>query len=160
MENGENRSDWRDDPGVAAWAALLRTHVTVLRTLAREVEGQTGLPLSWYDVLLELNAAEGRELRMQHLAERVVLSRTRVSRLVDEMVAAGLVVRRADIADARAVLAGITQAGRAALRHAAPVYLQGIQEHFARHLSVHQLTTIRQSLDTVLAAHGVSPHPS
>jgi hypothetical protein len=39
---------------------------------------QRRLPLSWYDVLLELNSAPGRRLRMQELGNRVVLSRSRV----------------------------------------------------------------------------------
>ncbi|CAN5354489.1 MarR family transcriptional regulator [soil metagenome] len=141
------------DLGVAAWSAFLRTHATVVRRLERAVEAQTGLPLSWYDVLLELNAADERRLRMQPLAERVVLSRTRVSRLVDEMVGAGMVDKLPDPADRRATFAAITDRGRKALRTAAPVYLAGIEEHFSSHLRRKQLETIRDGLEQVLAAH-------
>ncbi len=70
------------------------------------------IPLSWYDVLLELNAAPGRSLRMQDLGERVVLSRSRVSRLVDDLERQGLVERRPDPADGRATLASLSAAGR------------------------------------------------
>ena len=52
------------------------------------------LTLAWYDVLLELNSAPDRRLRMSDLGERVVLSRTRVSRVVDELERAGLVAAR------------------------------------------------------------------
>jgi len=144
------------DLGVAAWAALLRTHAAVVRLLERRVQQTTGLPLSWYDVLLELNAAEGR-LRMQQLAERVVLSRTRVSRLVDEMVVAGMVAKGSDPVDGRATLAAITARGRQALREAAPVYLAGIREHFSRHLDHDQLRAVRAGLEQVLAASGSYP---
>src|SRR5215472_16608255 len=51
--------------------------------------------LSWYDVQLELNAAPGRRLRMSELGQRAVLSRTRVSRVVGELAAAGLAERQA-----------------------------------------------------------------
>jgi hypothetical protein len=71
--------------GVTTWSVFLRTHAALVRTIEREVEEATGLPLSWYDVLLELNAAEKGRLRMQELAARVLLSRTRVSRLVDDI---------------------------------------------------------------------------
>lgn len=142
-----------DDPGVAAWAALLRTQAAVVRVLEREVEARTGLPLSWYDVLLELDAEADRGLRMQELGGRVVLSRTRVSRLVDEMVEAGLVGRAPDPWDGRAVRASITARGRQALRRAAPVYLAGIREHFAQHLTDRQLALLRTGLGRVLDAH-------
>lgn len=146
-----------DDPGVAAWSALLRTQARVVRVLEREVEADSGLPLSWYDVLLELAAADEGRLRMQELASRVVLSRTRVSRLVGEIAAAGLVDRIPDPADGRATFAVITDRGRTRLRAAAPVYLAGIRQHFAAHLSAAQLAAIRDGLEQVLAAHDTSP---
>lgn len=143
----------KDDAGVAAWAALLRAHAAVLRVLEGEVQRRTGLPLARYDVLLELNSADEGRLRMQQLSERVVLSRTRVSRLVGEMADDGLVEQVGDPTDGRAVLAVITPAGHAALRAAAPVYLQGIQEHFVRHLSERQIEALRAALEPVIAAH-------
>lgn len=141
-----------EDPGVAAWAALLRTHATVVRILEREVEDQTGLPLSWYDVLLELTNAGGDGLRMQELAGRVVLSRTRVSRLVDDLVTAGLVTRHPDPVDGRAVRATVTPAGRERLRAAAPTYLEGIARHFSRHVPEAELRVLHDALHRVLAA--------
>ena len=142
-----------DDAGVAAWAALLRTHAAVLRELERDMERSQGMPLSWYDVLLELNSAPGRRLRMQELGERAVVSRSRVSRIVDELVRAGLVVREQDPADRRAGWAVLTPAGRERLRAAAPGYLDGIARHFADHLAEDERTTIANALGRVLSAH-------
>jgi DNA-binding MarR family transcriptional regulator len=88
------------------------------------------ISLGWYDVLLELNAAPQFQLRMQDLAARAVLSRTRVSRIVTELEAAGFVERRPDPSDRRAWLATISTQGRAALRRTAPLYLDGIDRHF------------------------------
>jgi DNA-binding MarR family transcriptional regulator len=138
---------------VAAWAALLRAHAAVVPVLERELARRTGLPLSRYDVLLELASAEGGQLRMQDLAGRVVLSRTRVSRLVTDMVRDGLVEQVPDPSDGRAVLATITGAGRGALRRAAPTYLRGIQQHFADHLTTAQLRAVASALERVVAAH-------
>ncbi len=152
------RSLRADDPGVAAWAALLRAHAAVLPVLEREVVERTGLPLSRYDVLLELSSAEGGQLRMQELSGRVVLSRTRVSRLVSEMARDGLIEQLPDPRDGRAVLATMTAAGRKALREAAPTYLQGIQRHFADHLTTAQLRAVAAALERVVAAHDAE-HP-
>lgn len=143
----------RDDLGITTWSVLLRTHAAVVRTIEREVEDATGLPLSWYDVLLELNAAEDGRLRMKELGARVVLSRTRVSRLVDEMAGAGMVERQPDPADGRAAFAVITGRGRKELRAAAPVYLDRIKANFASHLSQEQLQAIHDGLERVLTAH-------
>jgi DNA-binding MarR family transcriptional regulator len=141
------------DLGVATWSVLLRMHAAVVRTIEREVEEATGLLLSWYDVLLELDAADGGRLRMQELAGRVVLSRTRVSRLVDQIVRAGMVDRHPDPTDGRAAFAVITDRGREALRAAAPVYLDRIRANFTQHLSRRQLEAIHDGLGRILAAH-------
>jgi DNA-binding MarR family transcriptional regulator len=142
-----------DEPaGIEAWRAFLLTHAAVVRRLERELERDQHLPLAWYDVLLELNAAPDRRLRMQELAGRVVLSRSRVSRVVDEMVRAGLVRREPDPDDGRTSFAVVTDAGRAALRRAAPVYLAGIEEQFLSHLTGAELRTIETGLNRVLEA--------
>jgi DNA-binding MarR family transcriptional regulator len=138
--------------GVAVWALLLRAHAALVHRFDQELVRATGLPLSWYDVLLELDAAPGRRLRMTELGDRVVLSRSRVSRVVDELVAKGLVRREPDSADRRGANAVLTGAGRAALRASAPTYLAGIDEHFARHLTAEQRAAMRAGLHQVLSA--------
>lgn len=144
------------DPGVVVWEAMLRVHAAVLAVLSAEVEEVTGLALSSYDVLLELNRAPDRELRMTELGERVVLSRSRVSRVVDSMESQGLVVRRPDPADGRATLVTATPAGRSALRRAAPTYLQGIRRHFSAYLTRDESNAMREALNRILDHHTAS----
>jgi DNA-binding MarR family transcriptional regulator len=140
------------DP-VGAWAALIRVHATVVPKLERALQNK-GLPLAWYDVLLVLNAAPDRRLRMTELGDRAVLSRTRISRVVAELEAAGLVARQLDDHDRRCSYAEITANGRARLRAAAPTYLNGIAEHYSRHLTKDEARTITSALGKVLAAEG------
>src|SRR3954447_16194937 len=83
------------DP-VAAWRAVLLTQDRVVRAIERDLARVGLIALTWYDVLLELSGAPDGCLRMQDLGARVVLSRTRVSRLVTELEGAGLVERRPD----------------------------------------------------------------
>jgi len=144
------------DP-VAAWQAVLRAQNRALRAIEQDLHDQGLIPLSWYDVLLELNAAPGRQLRMQDLAARVVLSRTRVSRLVSELERVGYIERVPDPDDGRATLARITAEGRAARRNAAPVYLAGIDKHFNRHLTAAQQDAVAKGLQRVVDAHDVDP---
>jgi DNA-binding MarR family transcriptional regulator len=132
-----------------AWRALLLAHNTAVRAIELDVLQAGRVPLTWYDVLLELNAAGQDGLRMQEVAARVVLSRTRVSRLVDEMIRAGLVGKRSDSNDKRVSWATITEEGTRALRETAPVYLRSIRTHFSAHLSDQEAQIVAQALGKV-----------
>jgi DNA-binding MarR family transcriptional regulator len=138
--------------GVAAWRALLLAHNRAVRAIEADLDAADAIPLGWYDVLLELQA-EPDGLRMQDLGDRAVLSRTRVSRLVDELEARELVSRRPDPTDGRATIAAITPAGRRAFRATAPLYLAKIDEHFARHLTPHERQILTRALTKVVTAH-------
>jgi DNA-binding MarR family transcriptional regulator len=140
------------DTDTAAWAALLRVHAALVPVLDRELQAATGLPLTWYDVLLELNSAAGRRLSMGDLGERAVVSRTRVSRVVDQLAAEGLVAREANPDDRRSAYATITEAGRRRLRAAAPAYLAGIRRHFTDAMTAAESRTTATALEKVLAS--------
>src|SRR5579862_10010716 len=97
-----------EDPDVAAWRALLVAYSRLVPAVETELRAAGQVSLSWYDVLLELNSAPERRLRMSELSQRVVLSRTRVSRVVDELAAAELAERQPDQADGRSSFAALT----------------------------------------------------
>ncbi|MCY0928954.1 helix-turn-helix domain-containing protein [Streptomyces sp. H27-H1] len=134
------------DERLEAWRAMLLAHNTAVRAIESDVQRDGRIPLTWYDVLLELKAAGQHGLRMQEVANRVVLSRTRVSRLVDEMVRAGLVDKLPDPHDKRASWAVITPQGADALRATAPVYMRSIQKHFSAHLTDADAVVIARAL--------------
>jgi len=144
-------ADSRRHLATSAWGAVLQVHAAVVPLLDQTLQAEVGMPLSWYDVLLELNAAPERRLRMTDLGERVVLSRTRVSRLVDEIAKAGLVVREQNPQDGRSAYATLTAEGLERYRRAAPTYLAAIERHFSSTLDDDQLRTIADSLQRVLS---------
>lgn len=115
---------------LSAWRAFLEAHAGITAVLERELRVHSGMPLAWYDVLVQLSEAESGRRRMQDLARRVLFSRSGLSRLIDRMQAAGLVEREGDPRDGRGTYACVTPEGRAALRRAAPVHLRGIEAHF------------------------------
>ena len=132
-----------------AWGALLQVHATLVPILDRELREHARLPLTWYDVLLELYAADDRRLTMSDLAARVVLSRTRVSRVVDELAHDALVRREANPLDARSAYAALTPEGVSRFKQAAPVYLAGIERHFAQALTESDLRALSRALGRV-----------
>lgn len=148
-----------NDVDVRAWRSVLLAQSRVVRAIERDLDDAGAIPLGWYDVLLELNAAPERQLRMQDLAIRAVLSRTRVSRIVTELADAGYVERREDPTDRRAWLATLTPAGRAVLKATAPTYLAGIEHHFNRHLTAAERAAVAQALDKVIDAHHAEMDP-
>ena len=142
--------DDRSRLAASAWAALLQVHAALVPSLDRALQRAAGLPLSWYDVLLELAAAPGRRLTMGELAGRVVLSRTRVSRIVAELETAGLVCREGNPGDGRSAFAVMTADGLARYRAAAPHYLASIEKQFGDGLTNAELSSIAKTLRKVL----------
>lgn len=120
---------------LAAWRALLEAHARTTDLLAAELRAEHDLPLAWYDVLVHLNEASDQRLRMQELAERVLLSKSGLTRLFDRMEREGLVARSACPSDRRGTFAELTSAGLARLRETAPTHLEGVRRHVADHLS-------------------------
>jgi DNA-binding MarR family transcriptional regulator len=141
------------DDRIAAWRWLLHAHASAVHAIEADLKRAKTIPLTWYDVLLELNAAPDKRLRMQELSDRVVLSRTRVSRVVDELVDGGLVERAPCAEDGRASFAVLTRRGRAELRRTAPLYLAGIEEHFARLLTDDERAVLATALERVATHH-------
>jgi DNA-binding MarR family transcriptional regulator len=135
-----------------AWGSVLRVHAALVPRLDQRLQAESGLSLSWYDVLLELSSAPGGRLRMSDLGDKAVLSRTRVSRVVDEMERAGLVSREANDDDRRSAYTTLTPEGRRVYRRAAPKYVDAIEEEFASGLSAGELRTVHSALSRVLAA--------
>lgn len=134
--------DWR----LGVWRAFLRAHAGVTRELERELAQEAGMPLAWYDVLLQLAEAPDRRLRMADLADRVLLSRSGLTRLVDRLQAENLVGREPSPDDARGTYTVLTSDGLAALRRAAPVHLGGVQRHWLSHFSDDELQQLRALL--------------
>ena len=149
----ESVSESRRKLAADAWGALLQVHAALVPALDRRVRLETGLPVAWYDVLLELSGAPRHRLRISELAERVVLSRSRVSRIVDDLAAAGLVCKEGNPDDRRSAYAVITEEGTARFRRAAPSYLDAIESDFAAHLTVDDLANLKRVLLTICADH-------
>lgn len=141
-----------DGPLMAAWRAFLRAHATVVDRLDHELQADQDLPLTWFEVLLHLDRAPERRLRLSDLASRLLLSRSGITRLVDRMVAAGFIERQACPTDRRGAFAALTPEGLALLRRARPVHLRGVEEHFAQHLRAEEVEVVRAALERVAAA--------
>jgi DNA-binding MarR family transcriptional regulator len=134
--------DWR----LGVWRRFLTAHARINRRLERELEDSVGMPLAWYDVLLQLAEAPGRRLRMADLADAVLLSRSGVSRLVDRIERAGLVRRERSPDDLRGTFTVLTAEGVHRLRAAVPEHLSGVRAHFLDRLDDDRLRALDDAL--------------
>ncbi len=117
------------DPRLLPWLLFIQAHAAVSHAIEADLQALDGMSLADFDALIQL-AMAGGQLRMSELADRVLLSRSGVSRLVDRLEASGLVERRACPSDARVSWATITDKGRDRFAQAAPVQFNGVDTYF------------------------------
>src|SRR6185436_11437116 len=114
------RTQTRD---LEAWVAFLRSHAAITRELSAQLQREHGLTLNDYEVLLHLSHADSGMLRRVDLAERVVLTASGITRLLEGLERAGYVCKQTCASDARVSYAQLTDAGAAKLSDAAKTHL-------------------------------------
>ena len=135
---------------LGAWRGLLRVHAALVKALDDELEAEHGLPLSSYEVLIHLREAPGQRLRMAELAERALLSRSGMTRLVDRLERDGLLARDKCEKDARGCFAVLTPDGSAYLERVRPTHLDGVRDRFLRHFTAAELEVLGGFWDRVV----------
>lgn len=142
--------DRLDERELRAWRGLLRVHSQLHKALDAELEEQHGLALSSYEVLMYVADAPDERLRMHEVAERVLLSRSGLTRLVDRLVRDGYLERCACADDARGQFACLTSAGREKLDAARRVHLDGVRRLFLSQFSADEQEQLGAFWDRVL----------
>ena len=148
-ERAEARHISARDPRLEPWRTFLTAHARITRRLDEELRAEHDLSLAEYDALLTIADAPDRRIRMRQLADRVILSKSGVTRLIDRLVLDGLVERRACASDARGAEAVLTQEGLDRLRRASRTHLRGIEEHFLAAVDSSDLPVIERSMRAV-----------
>lgn len=126
---------------VDAWESLFRAQHEVFAGLRGDFD-ETGLSQAEYDVLLTVTRGEGMTARLRDVTSNMLISQPSVSRLVDRMVARGLLSKCADPDDGRGTLVRATEAGAASFRRIATIHGASIAERMSR-LSDEELRQLR-----------------
>lgn len=134
-----------------AFLGLLRAAEQVDRALDRDLRVAHGIGLRGFEVLLHLGAfAPDGRLGLSELTAQAPLSQSRTSRLVGQLVDAGLVRRETDPQDGRGVVVSLTARGRSLLEKAATTHLDGLHEQLFSHLTVADVTELARLTRLVL----------
>ncbi len=142
------------------WRDLLTAQRRITAELERELNDAAGLTLAQYDVLLHLNEAPQRRLRMSDLSGAVLFTTSGLTRLIDRMEAAGLVRRRRSSQDRRVVSAELTDKGARALRSAAGVHLAGVHRLFTGQVSDAELPVLERLFSRLAAGASAATAPT
>lgn len=139
------------DDQIGAWRMLVAVHARLSVQLEADLVADHGLPLVEYEVLVQLLDAPGQRLRMTELADRVVLSRSGITRLVDRMEREGLVLRATCDEDGRGTYAVLTDSGTARLRQASGTYFRGLRAYLVDRVDGAELAAMREVLAAVVS---------
>ena len=149
-----------DERELRAWRGMLRAHAALTKALDADLEAAHGLPLSSYEVLMYLNDADGRKLRMRDLASSVILSRSGLTRLADRLEREGLIRRESCDDDARGAYAVLTDAGAEKLGAARTTHLAGVRSLFLQHFSEAELDALGDAWERVIPGAASAPGPT
>jgi DNA-binding MarR family transcriptional regulator len=130
---------WLSPRELAAWRSYLDSTRHLLHTLESQLQADAGMPLAYYEILVDLSEAPDRTLRMGALATAVRSSTSRLSHAISRMEECGWVRRESHPTDRRATFAVLTEDGLAALARAAPGHARAVREHVLERLTPEQL---------------------
>src|SRR6266571_955252 len=131
-----------------AWRLYFESALALLDVLDTELERQAGIPLRWYDVLVQLEESpEG--IPMNALADRILYSKSGFTRVVDRMEEAGLVRRVRPQHDRRSILVVLTENGAEMMEGARRYHRDGIERHFSQHLSEPEIKALTRALEKI-----------
>ncbi len=138
-----------DKDELATWRAFLRAHAVVTRYLERRLAAGGSLTLSELDVLIQLSAAGARGVRLTDLADRVLITKSGITRLVDRLAGDGLIGRRPCADDRRVQHVSLTEPGRRALRRNIGVHLRDVAAVFSDQVGVAERPLLRSILERI-----------
>jgi DNA-binding MarR family transcriptional regulator len=145
-------SEKLDEIRNSTWRLFLSAQIQVIRQIQEKLSAAELPPLEWYDVLWELKNTPDRRLRLSELADRVLLSRSNLTRLLDRLEKKELLRREPCPSDRRGTFAVLTEAGAAMQKKMWAIYSQGIAEYFGDRLSDEEVKVMQQMLKKILGA--------
>ncbi|MCW2695747.1 MAG: transcriptional regulator, MarR family [Modestobacter sp.] len=141
---------WLDPAEQGAWRAWMYSSQLLHAQLDRELIRETGISMTYYEILVQLSEAPERRMRMSQLADECLSSRSRLSHAVARLEERGWIQRQTCPEGGRGQLAVLTDEGYAALESAAPVHVASVRAHLFDQLSPAQVEAMRDVGETLL----------
>jgi DNA-binding MarR family transcriptional regulator len=139
------------DPELGAWQAFLRAGSASALAMDAAL-APTGVSHSEYDVLVNIANGPREGVRPTELAERVLLTKSGLTRLLDRLVDRGYIERRACATDRRGQLIVLTPEGRHAFRRATPNVVRAIGTILGGDFTERDVETLRAACERIASA--------
>jgi DNA-binding MarR family transcriptional regulator len=130
-----------------AWISLIRAHDVTSRELGAQLQTNHALTRKDYEALYMLSEAEGQRLKRVDLSERLSLTPSGVTRLLEGLEADGFVERAACDSDLRVTYAALTDAGREKLEEASSAHVAAVRAVLEDCLTTDEIETLAELLD-------------
>ncbi|HVV18816.1 MAG TPA: MarR family winged helix-turn-helix transcriptional regulator [Pseudonocardiaceae bacterium] len=143
---------WLSADQQQVWRNYLAATRMVESELERQLQRDSGLPMTYFEIMVSLSEAPDRTLRMSELAERSRFSRSRLSHAIARMEAQGWVERRGCPSDKRGAFAVLTEKGFAMLADAAPSHVDQVRSLLFDVLSADQVEQLGEICATLRKA--------
>jgi DNA-binding MarR family transcriptional regulator len=132
--------------------SLMRLATTLPRALGEDLVHARGVTANEYKTLMKLSEAPHQELRITDLAAATALSVSRMSRLLDDMQARQLIVKRRSEIDGRGNLACLTRQGLSGLKSAYPDHLASVRRLVMDHIDEADKVLLARILEVLAAS--------
>lgn len=152
---GEER--WLDQGQQQAWRSFL-TATTLLFARIDDDLKPFDLSGSEYAILVRLNEAPNRRLRMAQIADALCHSRSRITHTIKRMEHKGLVTRADSSDDGRGVVAVLTRQGVRKLAEAAPGHVETVRKNLFDLASPEDIQALTRVMDAIADELGYT-HP-
>ncbi|MEV5915511.1 MarR family transcriptional regulator [Streptomyces chartreusis] len=140
---------WLTPEEQRAWRAYIGAVRLVEDALDRQLQQEAGMPHMYYSILSTLSESPERRLRMTDLAERLKITRSRLTYAVTRLEKDGLVLRENCRWDKRGSIAALTDEGMTVLEGAAPGHVETVRSVLFDRLSPEQVGQLEEIFSTV-----------
>ncbi len=134
-----------------AWRGYLDMHARLTARLHRQLQADSGLSLSDFDVLVQLTDRADERARVLELAHALQWEKSRLSHHLVRMQQRELVTREQCPDDARGAFVVLTDTGRAAIERAAPPHVEAVRDLLFDQIDEGQVEALRAITEQVLA---------
>jgi DNA-binding MarR family transcriptional regulator len=156
----QTQTRWLSESEQQAWRGFLNACKRLFPEMDAHLQHVAGIPHGYYEILVRLSEAPGRELRMTQLADASTSSKSRLSHAVARLEARGWVERLACPTDRRGQIARLTDSGFAALDAAAHQHVEQVRRMVFDQLTpaqVEQLAAISAAIEAGVDEVSSSP---
>ncbi|MEV0638997.1 MarR family transcriptional regulator [Streptomyces sp. NPDC050619] len=135
---------WLTSKEQRAWRAYVAASLLLEDAIDRQLQQEAGMPHLYYSILAYLSEMPEHRLRMTDLAEKLKITRSRLTYAVTRLEKDGLLRRENCRGDKRGSVAALTEEGMAVLERTAPGHVETVRASLFDRLTPEQVDQLEE----------------